>query len=105
MAQKGFSKILTIVLVLVVIVGGLGFWIIRSGKVKIICGITDSLYCRVDSDCICVDAETTYNAGCFLGNKDYYERCVDKTGTCMDFCTGWGQPPVKCIKNKCTNNY
>ena len=36
---------------------------------------------------------------------NYFEKCVDKTRGCFDFCVGWGQKPVKCINNKCSISY
>ena len=71
---------------------------------SIVCGKTDSLYCKIDDDCICAGDGTQY-PGCFTGNKAYYEKCEDKSMSCTDHCQGWGQPPVKCINNKCSNSY
>lgn len=67
---------------------------------KIICDATDPKLCKTDQDCICIE-----NTGCFMGNKDYYQECVDKTGACRDLCVGWEQKPVKCINNKCSISY
>ncbi|MFH0929088.1 MAG: hypothetical protein V1818_01880 [Candidatus Aenigmatarchaeota archaeon] len=50
------------------------------------CPILNPSYCEVDSDCMC---STT---PCFLGNKEYFEKCVpDKSvlGSCLDAC-GFG---------------
>ena len=58
--------------------------------------------CTIDSDCICggVDKNT---GKCFLGNKLYYDKYVDKKKNCPDFCSGIaGNLVVKCIANKCT---
>jgi len=71
---------------------------------SIVCGTTDPLQCESDDDCICAADETQY-PGCFTGNKYYYVKCADKSMGCTDSCIGWGQPPVKCIKNKCSNSY
>ena len=71
-----------------------------SNTENIICDVTDQKLCKTDQDCICIE-----HAGCFMGNKNYYEKCVDKTGGCFDFCVGWGQKPVKCINNKCSISY
>lgn len=60
----------------------------------------DPFYCQSHDDCICTDLE-----GCFLGNKEYFEKCVNKERGCLDYCAGWGQPPVKCFYNQCTNDY
>ena len=97
------TKILIGILVVVILAAG-GWWVWNKQNVGIICGVSDSLYCESDSDCICADAESEY-PGCFLGSKNYYEKCINKTDICMDFCTGWGQPPVKCINNQCTISY
>ncbi len=61
------------------------------------------LSCKQDSDCICggIDIKT---GQCFIGNKDYYAKFVDKNATCPDFCTGIaGNGQTKCINNKCQN--
>ncbi len=71
---------------------------------NIVCDTTDPKYCKNDGDCICASAQTKY-PGCFIGNKDYYEKCKDKSSSCFDLCEGWGQPLVKCVNNKCTNRY
>jgi len=57
--------------------------------------------CTIDEDCIC------NGQGCFLGNKNYYEKCVktkesEMLKVCMDFC-GFG-PYEWVIKTICENN-
>lgn len=95
------TKILIgISIIVILIIGGWWTWNQQKSGVTSYCRATNPLYCENDNDCICIE-----DAGCFLGNKNYYEKCADKTGLCMDFCTGWGQPPVKCINNQCTNSY
>lgn len=61
----------------------------------------DRLFCETDDDCVCggVDEAT---GRCFLGNRDYYEEHVDKSGECPDFCSGInGNLVVKCVDNTC----
>jgi hypothetical protein len=71
---------------------------------NIVCWKSDPIYCDTDNDCICADDSTQY-PGCFTGNKSYYEKCEDKSMSCTDHCQWWGQRPVKCINNKCSNRY
>ncbi len=62
-------------------------------------------WCIADSDCVCggVDKQTER---CFLGNKEYYEKHVDKGKTCPDFCGGIdGNLEVRCVDNRCTQMY
>ncbi|MBU2456504.1 hypothetical protein KKB73_01120 [Patescibacteria group bacterium] len=93
------KKLIYGILVVVILVIA-GWWILSQQKSGGICGISDPLYCENDSECIC-----TQDAGCFLGNKNYYQKCINKAERCADWCTGWSQPPVKCISNQCTNTY
>lgn len=61
--------------------------------------------CSADSDCICggIDKST---GRCFLGSKDYYDKNVDKSKQCPDFCSGIaGNLVVKCVDNKCMQMY
>ncbi len=61
--------------------------------------------CTSDSDCICggIDKNTDR---CFMGNKDYYDKYVDKSKDCPDFCTGIeGNLVMKCIDGKCIQMY
>ncbi len=67
---------------------------------NIVCNITDSKLCKNNQDCICIE-----HAGCFIGNKNYYEKCIAKTGGCFDLCMGWEQKPAKCINNECSQDY
>lgn len=58
-------------------------------------------YCESDDDCICggIDRE---DSECFIGNKEYYEKYVDKTMQCPDFCSGIANHlESKCVDNKC----
>lgn len=61
----------------------------------------DSKVCEKDSDCVCGGIDLTTKQ-CFIGNKGYYEKNVDKTKICPDFCTGiTGQMQTKCLNTKC----
>ncbi|MBW2967585.1 hypothetical protein KY362_03800 [Candidatus Woesearchaeota archaeon] len=54
-------------------------------------------YCEQDSDCIC---KGVHDGMCFIGNKAYYERYVDKGSECPveDFCEGpYGNMVIKCV--------
>lgn len=65
------------------------------------CSKIDSKSCKKDYDCIC-GGKDMFSNECFLGNVDYYEKCVDKNKECPDFCrgiTGWLK--IKCINNRC----
>jgi hypothetical protein len=48
---------------------------------------TDKTSCNSDTDCVCqgIDLKT---GSCFIGNKEYYSRYVNKEQDCPDFCTG-----------------
>jgi len=62
---------------------------------------TDYLKCAVDSDCIC-DGIDRLTGKCYLGNKDYYDKNVDTSKDCPDFCTGIAANlVVKCVDSKC----
>ncbi|MFC1741309.1 hypothetical protein ACFL3V_02120 [Nanoarchaeota archaeon] len=57
--------------------------------------------CTDDIDCICggIDKQS---GTCFIGNKGYYEKYVDKGKSCPDFCTGIaGNLAVKCVDSRC----
>ena len=57
-------------------------------------------YCEVDANCICDGTDP--DGGCFIGNKEYYNKHVDKSKDCPDFCKGIsGNLVVKCIDNRC----
>lgn len=63
------------------------------------------LACSIDEDCICqgIDQKT---ANCFLGNKQYYEKYVDKSKDCPDFCGGIaGNMLIKCVNNQCLQTF
>lgn len=77
---------------------------LSDNPTSLVCGKTDPKYCKTDEDCICAGDGMKY-PGCFMGNKAYYERCEDKSMSCTDNCQGWGQPPVKCVNNRCSNSY
>ncbi|MBN1618986.1 hypothetical protein JW887_06650 [Candidatus Dojkabacteria bacterium] len=104
--------IISSILVLALIATSIGLFIINNNQdnkkhdpadrpaEEIVCGKSGMTYCETDQDCICVDG-----AGCFMGNKEYYDKCEDKEMICDDYCEGWGQKDVKCIKNECKNIY
>lgn len=69
--------------------------VVGSEKFGIDCKTMKSDYCEKDEDCVCMDQ------GCFLGNKNYYDKCVDKSEMCYDFCYGWDQPKPACIEHRC----
>lgn len=61
-------------------------------------------YCEIDADCICDGQDP--DGGCFLGNKEYYKKYVDKSEDCPNFCTGVaGNMVVRCIDNKCVQMF
>lgn len=61
--------------------------------------------CEIDSDCICGGIDTNTDR-CFMGSVDYYEKYVDKSRDCPDFCTGIaGNLVMRCIDNKCIQIY
>ena len=61
-------------------------------------------HCEIDSDCICGGKDP--DGGCFLGNKDYYNKYVDKSEDCPGFCTGVaGNIVVRCIDSKCVQMF
>jgi len=63
----------------------------------------DKLSCQQDSDCVCGGIDTK-TGDCFVGNKNYYDKFVNKEAVCPDFCTGIaGNGQTKCINNKCQN--
>ena len=58
-------------------------------------------FCIQDSDCICdgVDIQTKV---CFIGNMGYYNKYVDRSKACPDFCTGIsGNLKTACVNNTC----
>lgn len=59
------------------------------------------LVCSSDSDCIC-DGFDENKDRCYLGNTDYYNKYVNKSRDCPDFCTGIaGNLAVKCVDSRC----
>lgn len=63
--------------------------------------VDEKTFCEKDSECVCggIDRNT---GECFVGNNWYYDRFVDKTQQCPDFCTGIaGNLEVRCVDNKC----
>ncbi|MBI4738095.1 eight-cysteine-cluster domain-containing protein [Candidatus Woesearchaeota archaeon] len=63
------------------------------------------LSCSIDEDCVCqgIDKKT---GNCFIGNKQYYEKYVDKSKGCPDFCSGIaGNLVVKCVNNECLQTF
>jgi len=61
----------------------------------------ESLYCENDSECIC-DGTDILTGNCFVGNIEYYNRYVDKSKDCPDFCTGIaGNMETRCKNHQC----
>ncbi|MBU0460973.1 MAG: eight-cysteine-cluster domain-containing protein, partial [Nanoarchaeota archaeon] len=61
-------------------------------------------YCEEDSDCVCGGKDV--DRSCFLGNRAYYDKYVDKSKDCPDFCTGIaGNLVLRCLGNKCTQTF
>ena len=57
--------------------------------------------CTTDDDCVCGGIDKA-NGNCFLGNREYYDRYVDKLSDCPDFCAGIaGNLVVRCIDSTC----
>ena len=76
--------------------------ILVSGCTSASCPVPNQKYCTADSDCMCSSSP------CFLGNKEYFDKCVpDKTalGACLDAC-GFGPYELDfryvCESNQCT---
>lgn len=62
---------------------------------------TDKLSCNSNEDCICGGIDTS-DQSCFLGNKDYFDKFVDKDSSCPDFCGGIaGHLETRCVESKC----
>ncbi len=58
-------------------------------------------YCNADVECICGGIDK-FSGKCFIGNIAYYDRYVDSSKQCPDFCSGIaGNLEVKCVDNKC----
>ncbi len=61
--------------------------------------------CSEDADCICGGVDT-FTGDCFLGNKDYYDKYVDDSQVCPDFCTGIaGNLVSRCVNSECMQTY
>jgi eight-cysteine-cluster-containing protein len=66
---------------------------------------TDKLACTIHEDCICQGIDKSTGT-CFLGNKQYYDKNVDKTKDCPDFCTGIaGNFVIRCVNNQCMQTF
>ena len=61
------------------------------------CETLDPQYCEKDEDCVCEQLR-----GCFMGNKYYYEICINESikssMSCQDLCM---QELCRCVNNKC----
>ena len=65
------------------------------------CKGIDPKFCESDADCICGGTDIP-TGECFVGNTNYYDKCVYKTKICPDFCTGIaGKIGTSCIKSRC----
>lgn len=56
--------------------------------------------CNTDTDCIC---KGVYDGKCFIGNKDFYEKYIDKKVDCPapNYCAGpYGDMVIRCV-GKC----
>ncbi len=61
----------------------------------------ENLYCDNDSECVC-GGKDILTGNCFVGNTEYYNKYVDKSNECPDFCTGIaGNMETKCRNHKC----
>lgn len=71
-------KFLLLILILAVV--------LIAGCTSVSCSVPSEKYCENDSDCMCSTSP------CFLGNKEYFDKCIaDKSalGACLDAC-GFG---------------
>jgi len=60
--------------------------VLIAGCTSVSCPVPNEKYCENDSDCMCSTSP------CFLGNKEYFDKCIaDKSalGACLDAC-GFG---------------
>lgn len=65
------------------------------------CSYITRAYCSSDSDCIC-GGKDMYGS-CFVGNVEFYNKYVNQSQSCPDFCTGvGGNLQTKCINNVCS---
>ncbi len=62
------------------------------------CSLMDPNWCAVVSDCIC-----TADSGCFAGNVDFHDLCVNHGYQCADLCTVKGGPECwfDCVDSQC----
>ena len=61
----------------------------------------DSTFCLNNDDCVCGGFDTK-NDVCFIGNIHFYDRYINKTRQCPDFCGGiGGNLATSCVNNKC----
>lgn len=99
--KKTASRIIVVLLLITFLVGSSIMIFIRKAPSPTKTEIEVKYFCKSDSDCICggIDKLT---GECFVGNIKYYEKYVDKTKICPDFCTGIaGNIQTKCIENEC----
>ena len=89
-------KLWLIGLIMGIVLVGIYLMFIYSEK-TLTCETLDPLYCEKDEDCICEQLR-----GCFMGNKYYYEMCIDESRkssmSCQDLCS---QELCRCVNNKC----
>ncbi len=70
-------------------------YVVGNERFEVNCNTMEPNYCENDEDCVCMEN------GCFTGNKNYYDKCVDKSNMCYDLCYGWGQPAPTCVNQRC----
>jgi len=87
------------IIVILFLFGIAVIFVVGSERLVIDCSTMEPKYCEKNEDCVCMDN------GCFLGNKKYYDECVDKSQVCYDFCYGWGQPTPTCVAQRCVMRY
>jgi len=96
MKNRKLLIVILISLILVLII--INFIFLIKKPIRATCFLMKELDCEKDSDCIYSGAQI------FVGNKNYYETCIDKVGTFISITPLW-EPPVACIDRKCTINY
>ena len=58
-------------------------------------------FCETKDDCVCGGFDDKTGA-CFIGNTDYYNKYVNKTRQCPDFCGGIASNlEIRCENNTC----
>jgi len=58
-------------------------------------------FCKTRDDCVCGGIDTK-TGNCFIGNTNYYDKYVNKTAVCPDFCGGIaGNLEIRCENNAC----